>query len=275
MTRLKRLGLLIVGVAFAAIGLGPELAPAQPTVYPERPIRVVYPYTPGGVGDSIMRLLAPTMERKLGQPLVIESKPGAAGNIGTAEVARAQPDGYTILVAATNNYVINQFLTRLPFDPLADLTPIIKAAEIPLVLFSNPNVPANNLREFLAYARANPGKLNYGSPSTGTVNHLLIERLKEAANVDIAHIPYRGSPAAIRGLLSNDIQLLPVGLAAGSAHLEVCKLTAVAVATERRLATLPEVPTIIESGFPGFTGANYWGISAPKGNTTANHKAAA
>jgi tripartite-type tricarboxylate transporter receptor subunit TctC len=180
-------------------------------------------------------------------------------------VARAQPDGYTILVAATNNYVINQFLTKLSFDPLADLTPIAKAAEIPLVLFSNPNVPAKDLREFLAYARANPGKLNYGTPSTGTVNHLLIERLKQTANVDLTHIPYRGSPPAVQGLLSNDIQLFPVGLAAGSAHLQVGKMTAIAVATEQRFTPLPEVPTIIESGFPGFTAANYWGMSAPKG----------
>ena len=172
---------------------------ARPRSYPERPIRVIIPYTAGGVAETLMRLLAVSMEPRLGQKLVIEAKPGAAGNIGTQEVARAEPDGYTLLVAATNNFVINQFLIKMAFDPLTALAPIAKIADVPLVLFSNPAVPARTLAEFIAYARANPGKLNYGTPSSGTVNHLFIERLKQATGIDITHVPFRGSPQGAHG----------------------------------------------------------------------------
>jgi tripartite-type tricarboxylate transporter receptor subunit TctC len=237
---------------------------AKAANYPDRPIRVIIPYSAGGVGDAIMRFLSPRMENTLGQKLVIESKPGAAGNIGTLEVARATPDGYTLLVAAANNFVINQFLMKMPVDPLIALAPIGKLADVPLVLFSNPSVPARNLIEFIAYVRANPGKVSYGSPSNGTVNHLFIERLKQATGIDLTHVPYRGSPAAVLALLANEIQLFPVGLAAGAAHLLDGKLTALAAATEKRLPMLPQVPTVIESGFAAFTAANWWGMAAPK-----------
>jgi tripartite-type tricarboxylate transporter receptor subunit TctC len=187
---------------------------ARAASYPDHPIRVVIPYTAGGVAENIMRLLAGPMEQRLGQKLVFEAKPGAAGNIGTQEVARATPDGYTLLVAATNNYVINQFVLKMTFDPMATLAPVAKVAEVPLVLFTNPEVPARTLSEFIAYARANPGKVNYGIPSLGTVNHLLMERLKLATGVEITRVPYRGSPAATLALLKNDIQLFPIGLVA-------------------------------------------------------------
>ena len=241
------------------------VAPTQAQAYPDRPIRVVLPYTAGGVSDAIMRLLAPRMEEKLGQKLVIEAKPGAAGNIGTLEVAKAEPDGYTVLVAATNNFVINQFTMKMPIDPLAALTPVAKLADVPLVLFSNPTVPARNFSEFLAYARSNPGKLNFGSPAPGTVNHLLLERVKQATGIDMVHVPFRGSPQGVMAVLANDIQLFTVGLTAGAGHLKEGKLTALAVATEQRLPNLPDVPTMIESGLPGFTGANWWGMAVPKG----------
>jgi tripartite-type tricarboxylate transporter receptor subunit TctC len=233
--------------------------------YPDRPIRIIIPYAAGGVAETVTRLLAVGMERKLGQKLVIEAKPGAAGNIGTIEVSRAEPDGYTLLVAAANNFVINQFLTKMPVDPLTALTPVAKLADVPLVLFTNSSVPARTLPEFIAYARANPGKLNYGTPSAGTVNHLFIERLKQAAGFDITNIPFRGSPPAMMALLSNEIQLFPVGLAAGAGYLQDGKLVALAAATEVRLPALPAVPTVIECGFPGFTASNWWGMAAPAG----------
>jgi tripartite-type tricarboxylate transporter receptor subunit TctC len=205
------------------------------------------------------------MEPRLGQKLVIEAKPGAAGNIGTQEVARAEPDGYEILVAATNNFVINQFLLKMTFDPLTALKPIAKVADVPLVLFSNPAVPARTLEEFIAYARANPGKLNYGTPSVGTVNHLLIERLKQTSGIDITNVPFRGSPEAMLALLKNDIQLFPIGLSVGMGQLREGKVTALAVAAPRRLKMLPGVPTMAEAGFPGFTASNWWGMAAPAG----------
>ena len=175
MHRLDCRKLILAGAAAAFFR-----SPAQAATYPDRPIRVIIPYSPGGVGDAIMRLLSPRIENTLGQKLVIESKPGAAGNIGTLEVARAAPDGYTLLVAAANNFVINQFLMKMPVDPLSALTPIGEVRQVPLVLFSNPSVPARNLAEFIGHVRANPGKVSYGSPSNGTVNHLFIERLKQA-----------------------------------------------------------------------------------------------
>jgi tripartite-type tricarboxylate transporter receptor subunit TctC len=212
-----------------------------------------------------MRLLAVSMEQRLGQKLIFEAKPGAAGNIGTQEVARAAPDGYTLLVAATNNFVINQFVIKMTFDPLTMLVPIAKASEVPLVLFSNPEVPARTMKEFIDYARANPGKTNYGIPSLGTVNHLMMERLKQTTGVEIARVPYRGSPEATLALLKNDIQLFPIGLAAVGGHFKEGRLTALAVATEKRVPMLPDVPTMDEAGFPGFVASNWWGMAAPAG----------
>jgi tripartite-type tricarboxylate transporter receptor subunit TctC len=247
--------------------IGSVLAPlaAHAARYPDRPIRVIVPYTAGGLAETILRLLAVSMEARLGQKLVIEAKPGAAGNIGTQEVVRADPDGYEILVAATNNFVINQFLLKMSFDPLTALTPIAKIADVPLVLFSNPTVPARTLPEFIAYARAHPGELNYGTPSVGTVNHLLIERLKQTTGIELTHVPYKGSPEPLLALLKNDIQLFPIGLSVGLGHLREGKLTALAVAAGQRLRLIPGVPTMNEAGLPGFTASNWWGMAGPAG----------
>jgi tripartite-type tricarboxylate transporter receptor subunit TctC len=260
MKRITRRRLLMTAAAMPFV-----MTRARAANYPDRPIRVIIPYTAGGVAENIMRLLAVSMEQRLGQKLVLEAKPGAAGNIGTQEVARAAPDGYTLLVAATNNFAINQFVIRMQIDPVAALAPIAKAAEVPLVLFSNPEVPARTLREFLDYARANPGKANYGIPSLGTVNHLMMERLKQTSGVEITRVPFRGSPEATLALLKNDIQLFPIGLAAVGGRYKEGRLTALAVATERRVPMLPAVPTMAESGFPGFVASNWWGIAAPAG----------
>jgi tripartite-type tricarboxylate transporter receptor subunit TctC len=260
MRRITRRQVLVGAVAAPLVS-----APARSAFYPDRPIRVIIPYTAGGVAENIMRLLAVSMEQRLGQKLIFEAKPGAAGNIGTQEVARAAPDGYTLLVAATNNFVINQYVIKMTFDPLATLAPIAKASEVPLVLFSNPEVPARTLREFIDYARVNPGKANYGIPSLGTVNHLMMERLKQTTGVEIIRVPYRGSPEATLALLKNDIQLFPIGLAAVGGHFKDGRLTALAVATEQRVPMLPDVPTMAESGFPGFVASNWWGMAAPAG----------
>ncbi len=230
-----------------------------------RPIRVVSPYAAGGVGENIMHLLAVSMEPQLGQKLILEARPGASGNLGTEEVAHAAPDGETVLIGATNNFVINQFVMKMTFDPLTALAPVAKVAEVPLVLFSNPAVPARTLAEFIAYAKANPGKVNYGVPSLGTVNHLMMERLKQTTGTSITCIPYRGSPPAVLALLKNEIQVFPIGLAAVGTSLRDGKLTALAVATRERVPMLPDVPTIAESGYPGFAASNWFGMAAPAG----------
>jgi tripartite-type tricarboxylate transporter receptor subunit TctC len=238
---------------------------ARAAAYPDRPIRVVSPYAAGGVGESLMHLLGVSMQPRLGQKFVIESKPGAGGNIGTEEVARAAPDGYTLLIAAANNFVINQFVMKMTFDPLTSLAPIAEVAEVPLILFSNPAVPARTLGEFIVYAKANPGKVNYGVPGVGTVNHLLMERLKQTTGAQMTLIPYRGSPPAVLALLKNEIQILPLGLVAVGSNLSEGKLTALAVATKERTPSLPNVPTIAESGYPGFVASNWFGLAAPAG----------
>jgi tripartite-type tricarboxylate transporter receptor subunit TctC len=230
-----------------------------------RPIRVVSPYAAGGVGENIMHLLAVGMEPQLGQKLILEARPGASGNLGTEEVAHAAPDGETVLIGATNNFVINQFIMKMTFDPLTALAPIAKVAEVPLVLFSNPAVPARTLAEFIAYAKGSPGRVNYGVPSLGTVNHLMMERLKQTTGAQITCIPYRGSPPAVLALLKNEIQVFPIGLAAVGTSLRDGKLTALAVATRERVPMLPDVPTIAESGYPDFAVSNWFGLAAPAG----------
>lgn len=264
---MRCLGLFRAVVAGASLLL--SVLPGVAEDYPDRPIRVVMTYTAGGVSEGIIRLLAPKMEEKLGQKLIIEAKPGAAGNIGTIEVAKSAPDGYTLVVTATNNFVINQFTMKMPIDPLTALKPVAKLADVPLVLFSNTAIPAKNFSEFMTYVKVNPGKVNFGSPAPGTVNHLLLERVKQARGLDMQHIPYRGSPQGVMALLQNDIQLFTVGLAAGIGHMKDGKFKALAVATEERLAEIPDVPTLIESGLPGFTGANWWGMAAPAGTPDA------
>lgn len=235
--------------------------------YPDQPIHVILTYTPGGVSDGLMRLLEPKMEQVLGQKLIIEAKPGAAGNLGTMDVAKSPPDGYTLVVTATNNFVINQFTMDLDFDPLKALTPVAKLADVPLVLFSNPEMPAKNFAEFMAYAKDHPGKLNFGSPAPGTVNQLLLERIKQDRGLDMQHVPFRGSPEGVLALLQNNIQLFTVGLAAGVGQLKQGKLTALAVASKQRLPDLPDVPTLSESGLPGLTASNWWGMAAPAGTS--------
>lgn len=263
MTRIHRRQAL--GGLMALIpGSRPQAARAQ-AGYPTRPIRVIVPFAAGGVGDTVIRILAPTIEKTLGQRLVIESKPGASGNIGAQEVARATPDGYTLLVATANNFVINQFLMKLSFDPLTALPPIAKVADIPLIFCSNPSVPVRELSEFVQYVRARPGGLNYGSPGNGSNNHLLVEKLKQLTDIELTHVPYRGAPQGAMATLANEVQLYPVGFAVVGGHIQAGKLTALAVTARERLPMLPEVPTVVEAGFPSLLTSNWWAIAAPKG----------
>jgi tripartite-type tricarboxylate transporter receptor subunit TctC len=179
-------------LASAALVAGAQhLAAAE---FPQRPITIVVPYAAGGAGDTIIRLLSPTMEQHLGQALVIDARPGGGGTIGAQAVAKAAPDGYTLLLGATNNFVLNQFMfPKVHFDPFAALTLITKVADIPSVLYTNPAVPAKTLGEFVAYDKPNPGKLSYASPSVGTTPHLAVERIKQLTGIELIHVPYRWS----------------------------------------------------------------------------------
>jgi tripartite-type tricarboxylate transporter receptor subunit TctC len=238
---------------------------ARAAEYPGRPITVIIPYAAGGAGDSIIRLLSPVMERSLGQPLIIDYRTGAGGTVGAQAVAKAAPDGHSLLLGATNNFAINQFMfPKASFDPLAAFTLITKVADVPAVLFTNPVVPANTLAEFIAHAKANPGKLSYGSPSVGTTPHLAVERLKQLTGIDMVHIPYRGAPPAMQALIANDVQLYLVGWGVGRSHVDAGRVRALAVASAQRVPGIP-LSTAIEAGVPDYVTSNWWGLAAPHG----------
>jgi tripartite-type tricarboxylate transporter receptor subunit TctC len=259
MTLLNRRSFL---AASAAACFAPRVALAA---YPERPITVIVPYAAGGAGDVIIRVLSEAIEKKLHQPLVIDARGGGGGMIGANAVATAAPDGHTLMMGATNNFVINQFMfPKSRFDPLTEFVPITRVAVVPSVMYMNPSVPVKTLGEFVAYAKANPGKLSYASPSLGSTPHLSVERLKQLTGIDLVHVPYRGAPPAMQALVTNDVQLYLAGWGVGRGFVEGGKVKALAVAADQRLPNVPELPTASESGVPGFIAENWWGLAAPK-----------
>ena len=241
--------------------------------YPSKPIRVVIPVAPGSLADVVSRLIQPALEQKLGQRMVLEHRPGAGGLVGAQTVLASPADGYTLLLAPTNVLVINQFVFRdMKFDPLADFAPISLIADVPLILQIHPSLPAQTLREFIEHARANPGKLNYGSPSTGTIPHIAMEIFARAAGVSLVHVPFKGGAPATNALLANDIQVLLIGYATTAGQMRGGQVRPVAVAGGMRLAALPQVPTFAEAGFPDLQAAvpsNWWGMVAPKSTPAA------
>ena len=248
----------------------PLLATGQD--YPSKPIRLVIPYGPGSLADAVPRLIQPALEQKLGQRIVIEHRPGAGGNVGTQAVVSSPADGYTLVMAATNNLVINQFVFRdMKFDPLADLAPVSLIAEVPLILQVHPSLPSS-LTEFIEQARAHPGKVNYGSPSTGTIPHLAMEIFARAADLKLTHVPFKGGAPAVNALLANDIQALLIGYATTAGQVRAGQVRPLAVASATRLQALPAVPTFAEAGFPDLAAAvpsNWWGMAAPRGTPSA------
>ncbi len=238
--------------------------------FPDKPITVIVPYGAGGAGDVTMRTVSLPMEAALGQKLIVTARPGAGGNLGAQAVASAAPDGYTLLLGATNNFVINQFLfPNMTFDPVTDLVPVAMVADVPSVIYTHPSVPAKTLPEFIAYAKANPGKLNFGSPSFGTTPHLAVERLKLMTGINLVHVPFQGAPTAVQALLRNDIQLYLGGVAVGAGHIEAGTVKPLAVSSAKRLAALPNVATLAESGIASFGASNWWLLAAPKGTPAA------
>ncbi len=260
--------LLSALAAALAAALLPHAAAAQG--YPDKPVHIIYPYAAGGTGDIVMRLLLPALEQRFGQRILIETRPGAGGNIGAQQVAAAAPDGYTLLLAATNNLAINQYLfANMTFDPLKAFAPIAVVADVPSVFFVNPAVPAKTLQEFVALAKRNPGKLNYASPAVGTTPHLNVELLAQTAGIELVHVAYKGLPAAFAATIAGDVQLYLAGLGPGRGYLAAGKLRAIAVGSARRLAAAPDVPTLEESGYKGMRASNWFGLAAPAGTSPA------
>jgi len=259
---LKRFAALICALS-AAICV-PSPAAAQP--YPSKPIRFVVPYPAGGPLDTIARLLSQKVSESVKQPVVVDNKPGAGGNIGADMVAKAAPDGYTILMGAVATHAINPVLyASIPFDPARDFVPVTQVASTPNVLVVHPSIPALTVREFIAYAKRNPGKLNFGSGSTGSAGHLAGELFKSMAGVDMTHIPYKGAAPAMQDLIGGQIQLMFDNLASSLGQVRAGKVKALAVTTAKRTALAPELPTIAESGLPGFDISTWFGIFAPAG----------
>ena len=242
----------------------PLEAQAQP--YPSKPIRFVVPYPAGGPLDTVARLLGQKVSESTKQPVIVDNKPGAGGNIGADAVAKAPADGYTILMGAVATHAINPTLyASMPYDAIKDFTPVTQIASTPNVLVVNPSVPASNVREFIAYAKANPGKLNFGSGSTGSAGHLAGELFKTMAGIDMTHVPYKGAAPAMNDLIGGQIQLMFDNLASSLAQVRAGKVKALAVTTAKRSALAPELPTIAESGLPGFDINTWFGIFVPAG----------
>ncbi|HUP29915.1 MAG TPA: tripartite tricarboxylate transporter substrate binding protein [Usitatibacter sp.] len=222
------------------------------------------PYPAGGPLDIVARLLAQKVAENTGQPVIVDNRPGAGGNIGADLVAKAAPDGYTLLMGAVATHAINPALyAALPFDPARDFVPIIQVASTPNVLVVNPAIPAASVQEFIAHAKRNPGKLDFGSGSTGSAGHLAGELFKSMAGVDMTHVPYKGAAPAMQDLVSGQIHLMFDNLASALAQVRAGKVKALAVTTAMRSALAPELPTIAESGLPGFDISTWFGVFAP------------
>ena len=258
--------ILLAGIAAFAAS---RPAIAQGQWNPDRPIRLVVPFAPGGSTDVTARLVAEAIAPRLGQPVVIENRPGAGGNIGSEAVARAAPDGHTLVMGTSSTHATNPALYRnLPYQPLRDFAPVSQVAFIPNLLVVNPEVPARDLPALIALARARPGSLNFGNAGSGTSQHLSAAMIASRAGIEVTHVAYRGGAPAVTDLLGGKIQAMAAPLVEVVAHVQANRLRAIGVTTARRSSLLPDVPTIAET-IPGFEVALWNGILAPAGTPAA------
>ena len=257
-------------IAIAALVLAASVSAAAQESYPNKPVRIVVPFAAGGVADLLPRIVGEKLAQKWGQPVIVENKVGAAGNIGMAEGARAAPDGYTLLLAPAGNLTVNpKLFPNLPFDTQRDLTPVTLLAQSPNVLVVHPSVPAKTVRELVAYAKASPGKLNFASPGEGSGAHLAGELLNLEAGIKAVHVPYKGIAPAVNDLLGGQVQVMFAGISTVIQHVKSGKLVALAIASAKRNPQLPEVPTVAESGIPGFDVTSWYGIVVRAGTPPA------
>lgn len=255
---------------FAALALSACTSVFSQASYPDKPIRLVVPYPPGGFTDILGRQLATQLQTRLGQNVIVDNKGGGGSTIGSAMVARAPADGYTLLLVAPD-LAINESLmaTRLSYDARKDFSPVIRAAWSPMVLVTHPSVPAKNVSEFLALAKARPGKINFASGGIGTGAHLALELFKTRAGIDVTHVPYKGNGPATSDLLGGQVSAMFLQYAVAKPHIAGGKLVMLATPSGKRSAAIPDVPTIAESGLPGFDVEPWFGIVAPAGTPAA------
>jgi tripartite-type tricarboxylate transporter receptor subunit TctC len=252
----------ILALSFALALAAP--APARAQSWPAKPVRIVVPFSPGGVADSSVRAIADRLAVRLGQPVVVDNRPGASGNIGAEQVAKSAPDGYTLLLAYDGTVVVNPHVyAKLGFDTLRDFAPVTKLGDNAVIIVAHPSLPANNVRELIALAKAKPGTLNFGSAGTGSTAHLACEMLNQRAGIDLIHVPYKGGGQAMTDVVGGQIPLVCTAIATAQQFIKAGKLKGIGLSSEKRDPAMPEVPTFVESGLAGFVVNSWVGILAP------------
>ncbi len=257
MLTLVRVMAALTAVAFSAV--------VHAQAFPGKPLRLVVPFPPGAGTDMFARVLAHKLSESLGQPVVVDNRPGGGAIIGTDIVAKAPPDGYTLLLSTTSHAINPSVYSKLPYDTLRDFATVTQVATVPIVLVVHPSLPVTTAQELVAFARSRPGELNVGSSSSGTVFHLAAELLKSTAGIDMVHVPFKGGSPALAALLANQVNVLfETSLTVGP-QAKAGKLRPLAVGGLKRSSAMPELPTMAESGFPGFSAENWYGVYVPAG----------
>jgi tripartite-type tricarboxylate transporter receptor subunit TctC len=263
---LRGLGVLLAVLAMIAA----PSAWSQAGSYPSRPVRIVVPFPAGGTTDILARAIAQRLSESMGQPFIVDNRPGAGGNLGAELVAKSAPDGYTMVMGTVGTHAINPGLyPKMSYDHIKDFAPVLLVAGVPNILEVNPNVPVHTVAELIAYAKANPGKLNFASSGAGTSIHLSGELFKTMAGVSMQHVPYKGSAPALQDLMGGQVDLMFDNLPSSIALIKGGKLRPIAVTSASRSAALPDIPTIAESGLPGFEASSWFGLLAPAGTPPA------
>jgi tripartite-type tricarboxylate transporter receptor subunit TctC len=240
------------------------LETARGQAYPSKPIRLIVPFAPGGSSSIVARFIAEGMQKGLGQQIVIENKPGGGGNVAMHEVARADPDGYTLIIGHIGSFAVNPYMyDRLPYDVDRDFAAVSLLAKVPAIYVVHADVAAKDLREFVALAKRQPGQLYYGSAGNGSAGHLAMEYLKQVTGIELQHVPYKGTGPNVTDLIAGRTQAASAGTPPLLPHVRAGKLRVIAVGTAKRLHSLPETPTVAEQGYPGFETSQWYGLNAP------------
>jgi tripartite-type tricarboxylate transporter receptor subunit TctC len=242
---------------------GFTVLPAGAQTYPSKPLHIVVPFSPGGAVDATARLFATKMQESMGVPVIVDNRPGAGGNVGVEAVAKAEPDGYTILLNTNGQSISPAIYRKLAWDPFKDFIPVTQLFSTSIIIAGSPKLPARNLREFIALAKSKPGKLNYGSSGVGNALHLTMELLKLRTGIDIQMVPFRGDAQIIAALIGEEVQAATIPISTGRAQVEAGVIRGLAVTSAKRSAALPNLPTVAEQGVPGFEAGGYQAFFAP------------